>query len=245
MTALEIHFLSDHRPDSTEVWICLFVLFVMSENEEDDLDRFFAEAHTIMHEAQLIVSALPNVDPFAAERSLRKLATILIVLHGIHPEDLPPDKVVLLIELVNNTSSILQGFLDSLEGESTQHHQAHPTPMGNRGRPRNTFDLPRALELHNMGNSWNEVAGVLGVCRRTLYRHLTAAGYSRKRPDYDDICDEDLDDAVAAIAVKHPYSGQNLIRAHLAAAGILVPVQRVQASLRRVDAVGVLMRYYT
>jgi hypothetical protein len=43
MTALEIHFLSDHRPDSTEVWICLFVLFVMSENKEDDLDRFFAE----------------------------------------------------------------------------------------------------------------------------------------------------------------------------------------------------------
>jgi hypothetical protein len=216
----------------------------MSEHAGDDLDRFFAEAHAIMHEAQLTVNALPNVDPFAAERSLRKLATILIVLHGIHPEDLPTDKVALLIKLVNDTSLILQGFLDSLEGESTQHHRTHPIPMGNQGRPRNTLDLPRALELHDMGNSWDEVAGVLGVSRKTLYRHLTAARYSRARPDYDDICDKDLDTAVAAITVKHPYSGQNLIRAHLAAAGISVPVQRVQASLRRVDAVGVLLRYH-
>jgi hypothetical protein len=209
----------------------------------DNLDRFLAEAHSIMQEAELIVNALSNVDPFAAKRSLCKLATILIVLHGIHPKDLPSDKVALLINLVNNTSSILQGFLDSLElGQLTRSHQAHPTPMGQRGRPQNALDLAQALELHNMGNSWDDIAQVLGFHRKTLHRHLGSAGLSTTRPEYDNISDKGLDNAVAAISLKHPYSGQNLIQAHLAAAGILVPIQRVQASLRRVDTVGVLMR---
>jgi hypothetical protein len=94
-----------------------------------------------------------------------------------------------------------------------------------------------------MGNSWDNIAQVLGVTRSTLYRHLDFAGLSTSRPEYDNITNEELDNAVAAISLKHPYLGQNLIRAHLASAGILVHIQRVQASLQQVDAVGVLMRY--
>jgi hypothetical protein len=64
----------------------------MSERRGDNLDCFLAEAHSIMQEAELVVNALPNVDPFAAEQSLRKLATDSLFSMVSIPKICPPTR---------------------------------------------------------------------------------------------------------------------------------------------------------
>jgi hypothetical protein len=217
-------------------------LINMANSEHDTLEQFLIEAQAIFQEAELLVNALPNVELFAVERSLQKLAAMLIILHGIDSEAVLEDTLEDLIFNVNKISCTLHGYLESLTSEDSHNERAAPPSKGTRGRPQLEFDLSRAVELHNMGNSWNEVAGVFGVARRTIYYHLTAANRSPLRPEYNIISDNILDEAVTLVCLKHPYSGQNVIQAHLAAAGIRVPVHRVQASLQRVDPIGVLTR---
>ncbi|KAK7690570.1 hypothetical protein QCA50_005668 [Cerrena zonata] len=50
---------------------------------------------------------------------------------------------------------------------------------------------------------------------------------------------------VAEISLNHPLAGISIVRGHLLSLGIRVPPTRVQSSLCRVDALGVLMRWST
>ena len=116
-------------------------------------------------------------------------------------------------------------------------------PTGRRGRPRFTLDVHRAKQLHDLGLAWKDIAAAMGVSRKTLYNHLSAAGLSTTRPTYSDIADEDLDNVVQEICTSHPFSGSAVVQGHLETRGIHVQRSRVQASLRRVDPFGVLIRY--
>ncbi|KAK7013506.1 Integrase catalytic domain-containing protein [Favolaschia claudopus] len=99
------------------------------------------------------------------------------------------------------------------------------------------------LELHNLGNSWEAVADALGVRRQTLYNHLKRAGLSSGRLPFTTISDDELDEQISSISLLHPFAGSNIMSGHLEAIGIHVPVRRIQESLWRVDAIGVLVRW--
>ena len=51
-----------------------------------------------------------------------------------------------------------------------------------------------------------------------------------------------LDEIVAEIGRQHPFIGSTIMQGHLEARGIHISRTRVQQSLRRVDAIGVLVR---
>lgn len=104
------------------------------------------------------------------------------------------------------------------------------------------LDVERAVALHDLGSSWKEVADAMGVTRPTLYNHLRKAGRSTARPAYTDISDEDLDEVVSQITLDHPFIGGVIVKGHLEAQDIHISAQRVQECLRRVDAIGVLLR---
>ena len=105
------------------------------------------------------------------------------------------------------------------------------------------MDVHRAKALHDLGLSWKEIAATFGICRKTLYNHMNAAGISRAKPQYTQISDDDLDELVAEISLSHPFVGSIIIRGHLKARGFNLPDWRIQESLRRVDCIGVLVRY--
>ncbi|KAJ7580459.1 hypothetical protein C8J56DRAFT_1058097 [Mycena floridula] len=75
-----------------------------------------------------------------------------------------------------------------------------------------------------------------------IYTHLKKAGVSTERPAYTDIADDDLNELVAELSLRHPLAGGNIMKGHLKARNVDLPIRRVQESLRRVDVVGTLFR---
>jgi hypothetical protein len=94
-----------------------------------------------------------------------------------------------------------------------------------------------------MGLSWAQIAKAMGVSRRTLYYHFDAAGISTARRPFTEISDDDLNTLVLDISQRHPLSGSVIVQGHLESIGVHVSAVRVEESLRRVDAIGVDLRY--
>ncbi|KAK6993234.1 hypothetical protein R3P38DRAFT_2446285, partial [Favolaschia claudopus] len=62
-----------------------------------------------------------------------------------------------LIDVVVSTGSSLEQYLQS---PPPPHNIGTRTiPPSGRGRPRYALDIDRAIELHDMGNTWAAVAG--------------------------------------------------------------------------------------
>jgi hypothetical protein len=207
----------------------------------DPVENFFVSAETICTDAQFVIDSLPNADRFAAERSLRQLSAIQIVLGGMDDPHTSPERIVLLLNYVAGLYAVLDEYLASPPLTTSAHRENAPR-TGRKGRPRLVLNLDRALELHSMGNSWEAVSKTLGVARKTMYNHLAHHGLSAARPPHTVISDEDLDEAVSEISLQHPFAGSTIVRGHLASRGIIVSAERIQDSLRRVDLLGVLVR---
>ena len=207
--------------------------------EEDTVHRFFQYADRIVQDARFVLQSLPNAEIFAVERALRQLHAVNVVLHTLDDPWVSQAEIEGFVDIVLAIAVPLEQFLDHPPGSPVAAKTRLP---GNPGRPPYDLDLGRALQLHNMGNSWEQVAHAMGVKRRTMYYHLQRAGLPSTRPSFTEIDDEDLDEQVSAISLKHPLAGSNIVRGHLEAIGIHVPIARVQESLKRVDAIGVLLR---
>uniref|UniRef100_A0AAV2MJB3 Integrase catalytic domain-containing protein n=1 Tax=Knipowitschia caucasica TaxID=637954 RepID=A0AAV2MJB3_KNICA len=82
---------------------------------------------------------------------------------------------------------------------------------------------------------------MFGVSKRTIRRRMRQSGL-RKRDLYSAVNDEELDRIVSEVHRRHPNDGYKLMRGHLNARGVRVPISRLQESLRRVDAEGVHLR---
>ncbi|KAF7337271.1 Integrase catalytic domain-containing protein [Mycena sanguinolenta] len=207
--------------------------------DNDPVHSFLTHAARIMQETQFIIDSLPNVEMFSVEHTLRQLHAVHYVLINLDDDWLEKDEV--------------EGLIDSVvaSGLSLERFQTTPPPPRNigtsrdvhtGGRSRYVLDLDCAIELHAMGNPWDAVADALGVCRCTLYYHLERAGLSPERPAFTEMDDEMLDEHVAEISLKHPLAGKSIVQGHLKAQGLHIPVACVQESLRRVDAIGVIVR---
>ncbi|XP_030219379.1 uncharacterized protein LOC115548716 isoform X1 [Gadus morhua] len=121
----------------------------------------------------------------------------------------------------------------------TREHQAQHT----QGPGRLAFDIPSAVLEHQVlsGLPAGQIAAMFGVSKRTIRRRMKQNGL-RKTDLYSAMSDEELDRIVSEIHRRHPNTGYKLMRGHLNARGVRVPISRLQESLRRVDAEGVYMR---
>jgi len=210
--------------------------------DQDPVDQFLRNADKISQEARFIISSFPNAETQTVERAIRQLYAINSILANLTDDFLTSEEIDGYQDFITSLLVPLEEFLaaDPLPrnvGTSTE------PSTGRQGRPRYALDLQRAIELHDLGNSWEDVAGALGVSRRTLYDHLEKAGLSTSRKAFTDIDDDDLDIVVSEISLKHPLAGASIIQGHLEGAGIHVPILRVKECLRRVDAIGVMLRY--
>lgn len=124
-----------------------------------------------------------------------------------------------------------------------QHPDLQKVYTGHRGRPRYNLDLQWAIQLHNSGSTWESIADVFGVSEQGLYYQLEREGIPTARPQPTQVEDDDLDFIISEISTQHPMAGYRIVQVHLEFRGILISEKRVQESLRRVDAVGVLLRY--
>ncbi|KAJ7862499.1 hypothetical protein B0H14DRAFT_2575387 [Mycena olivaceomarginata] len=128
----------------------------------------------------------------------------------------------------------------SMVGTSLERFQDTPAPPRNigtsvhaptGGRPRYSLDLNRAIELHDMGNT------------RTLYYHFERAGLSSERPTFTDIDDNMLDEKVVELSLRllEARLFKNIWKHRIY---IFLWNACRRESLRRVDTIGVIVRFY-
>jgi hypothetical protein len=196
----------------------------------DDVHNFLMEAHRISQEAQFIVDSLPNTKQPAAERVLHQLGAIHTILMNLDDPHSAPETIIALEAYVNSLIQPLEHFLDYPPPPARSHIPLNTT--GRHGCPSYQLDLDRAVLLHDLGNTWEDITWAMGVTRQTLYNHMDNTGCSMARREWTEISDVELDERVAEISLLHPFSGSAIISGHLEVRSIHVPRKRVQDSLR-------------
>lgn len=215
------------------------LLPIMSEN--DHVHRFMIECYKICCEAEFVIAALPEAEHSRVEGSARQLDAVRAILENIDDEYCDDETLEEMSDYVSTLLFKLEDFIDNPPASvSTSIPRVH---TGRAGRPAYDLDLRRALLLHDLGNSWKDVADAMGVARSTLYNHLDRAGLTSARKEWTDITDDELDEHVAKFSIDHPFSGCTIVMGHLEGIGIHLPRLRIQQSLKRVDEIGVLTRY--
>lgn len=99
-------------------------------------------------------------------------------------------------------------------------------------------------QLHHLLESQFRVpciAQLLGVSIRTVFRRMEECGLS-VTGYYGTMTDSELDNLVRAIKIQMPNAGYRAVRGQLMAMGSRVQWERIQDSMHRVDAAGVLSR---
>ncbi|KAF7310168.1 Integrase catalytic domain-containing protein [Mycena indigotica] len=213
-----------------------------NQHDGDSFGRFLLHAEQITREARFVLDSIPNVEFFAVERSLRHLRAAKQVLTETEDIWLVGEERTGLVNLVDSLINPLAEFLAAPPPASNA--GVPVAASGGRGRPRFVLDLERAIDLHNLGNTWEDVATAMGVARITLYRHLDEAGLSTHRPLHSSVADSQLDELIAEFSLQHPFSGAQIALGHLEAQGIHLPIERVRESLGRVDPVGTFIRWH-
>lgn len=202
--------------------------------------QFFIQATVIIRHAQSIINSAPNIDRSSIEQCLAQLEAVRIALHSLEDGFTTSDEQQELIGIT--THFIIQ--LEALYEDPTE-TTSIPLPTqhtGQRGRPAYILDLELALHLHDLGNTWQDIATAIGCTRQTIYNHLNEAGLSSSRKEFTQISDEELDTLILNISQEHPFSGSTIMKGHLEAQSIHVSLKRVKQSLKRVNPEAVLLR---
>ena len=157
-------------------------------------------------------------------------------------ENITPDVVGLLSVSEMNSLGILERQdMMNLRIECSKHSVFVPvrSTSGDRcGAPQ--FDIPKEIiERHiEEGFKVKEIASLLSVSERTIYRRMSSFGLSTMT--FSDISDAELDREVDKISKEFPFCGEGILK-HLLSQqrNIRVPRSRLQESIHRVDGDGV------
>nr|XP_040023923.1 uncharacterized protein LOC120812185 [Gasterosteus aculeatus aculeatus] len=171
------------------------------------------------------VEAGPAESEHVASKA-EELIEVVGVISVLSDEDIDHGVIANLEEVVHRFSG-------------TRAHQAQHT----QGPGRLPFEIPSAVLEDQVlcGVPAVQIAAMFGVSKRTIRRRMQQHSL-RKTDLYSAVNDEELDHIVSEIHRSHPNTGYKLIRGHLNARGVRVPISRLQESFRRVDAEGVYMR---
>jgi hypothetical protein len=186
-----------------------------SHENHDAVHHFFMESHKITTEAQFIIDSLPNADLAAVERTVHRLDAIRLILSNLNDPLSSAEKLEELTSYIMNLLIPLEIFLNHPPPSATSNVPRHYSEQ--KGRPTYLLDLDRANLLHELGNTWKDIAKAMGVSRSTLYNHMASAGRSTARKEWSDITDDQLDELVSEISLSHPFVGSTIILEHLEA----------------------------
>ena len=175
----------------------------------------------------------------AYEVSLELVYREIIVHQSLGESDENMDEAC---ELVRSTLCSL-AFMKDVQNRNIHIGDESRPPIVSRtfGRPR--FDMKYEQLSFLLENRFtvNQIAEMLGVSERTVYRRMSVFSLS-VRILYSNICDDDLDYLVSEIQSDFPMCGNVQMQGHLLAHGYRVQQIRVRECMRRVDPEGCVMR---
>ncbi|KAK7034254.1 hypothetical protein R3P38DRAFT_2772390 [Favolaschia claudopus] len=129
---------------------------------EDPVRDFLSNADKIMREARLVVEALPNTELFAAERSLRQLRGIHVVLANMDDPWLSQSEIDGLIDAVIHTGASLENYLDSPHpphniGTHTENNGVERRMIARWGEAHRSYLRGRSTQNIRMERNWRDV----------------------------------------------------------------------------------------
>lgn len=143
-----------------------------------------------------------------------------------------------IIDLLTDAHSTLWGIdvNETVKGRPKLIHS------GNVGRPK--FEIPReSLKLYlEYGFSLEQIAEMIGVCRKTVSRRIDDFNLREEVPKYTDISDDSLDSLVKSLLHDFPNCGIRRMKGLLLAQGVRVQWDRVRQTLWRTDPAGIILR---
>ena len=93
------------------------------------------------------------------------------------------------------------------------------------------------------GFSCKDIADILGVCTKTVFRRMRTCNLYVTNPKYTEISSNDLEQEVRNIINQFPNSGIRMVKGHLfSPQGIKVTWMRVRDTLWKVDPQGIVKR---
>ena len=133
--------------------------------------------------------------------------------------------------------------MSTYEDLTTTIHAGVPKLLQTEGRPKYFIPKDRIERLHSCGMTWKNIAKVLHISERTLYRRRQEYGILE---NYSDISDSDLDSIIMNILSNTPNAGEKLIDklviGSLRSRNIHLQRWRIRERLNVLDPVGRAVR---
>lgn len=142
-----------------------------------------------------------------------------------------------IVEALQNLHNLLQREMDGSSIQEEQETEAGPGP----GHPRTIIPEGKLRRLLEANVPVSCIARCLRVSRRTVHRRMQEIGLS-VREMYISLTDQELDAIIEGIKMQMPNAGYKMVSGHLVSMGYRVQRWRIVASMRRVDAPGILLR---
>ena len=95
--------------------------------------------------------------------------------------------------------------------------------------------MQEVRQMRSLGFTWVNIAKILNISRRTLYRQIQDTDLMGSH----DITDQELDAVVQDYKASHPNDGESMVCGHLRGLGLHISRSEVRASVHRVDPSGV------
>ncbi|KAJ6560528.1 hypothetical protein DFH09DRAFT_1364727 [Mycena vulgaris] len=133
----------------------------------EDVHNFLMEAQHITQEAQFVVESLPNGEQPAVKRVTHQLSAISSILSTLNN---PLSDMASAIDPIDYVEGLIRALDDFLTNPPL-HPSTHipRTAAGRPGRPAYAVNLIRALRLHDLGNTWEDISKAMGVFGETIY----------------------------------------------------------------------------
>ncbi|KAJ6528376.1 hypothetical protein DFH09DRAFT_1327779 [Mycena vulgaris] len=133
----------------------------------ENVHNFLMEAQHITQEAQFVVESLPNGEQPAVKRVTHQLSAIRTILSTLNN---PLSDMASAIDPIDYVEGLIRALDDFLTNPPL-HPSTHipRTAAGRPDRPAYAVNLIRALRLHDLGNTWEDISKAMGVFRETIY----------------------------------------------------------------------------
>lgn len=111
------------------------------------------------------------------------------------------------------------------------------------GRPRKIINESAIKLLRQQGYSWSKIGKTFGCSSSTIMRRKYENNIPDTIPPYSDLTNDELDEIIKSIKRENNFFGLYMIMGSLRSKGYRIPRQRVKESIRRVDAIGLVIRW--
>ena len=125
--------------------------------------------------------------------------------------------------------------LSAIDESCRNNNTSVPLLLQTAGRPKYFIPKEQIERLHSYGLAWTDIANILHISERTLYRRRQEYGILGK---YSSISDAELDSVIVNILNATPNAGEKLVIGSLRSRNIHVQRWRIRDRLNVLDPIG-------